>query len=586
MSAVDAADAAARPGLLHRYFPILSWLPHYDRKWIAGDAVAGLSVWSLLVPQSLAYATLAGVPVQYGLYTAFVALIAYPIFGTSRQLVQGPSAAVCAVSAAVITPIVGAAALGTGKAIGYSAALALATGAVYVALGLLRMGWVSTFLSKAVMSGFVLGFSIGIIIDQSHKLLGVPGVDGSYMQELWGTLKEIPDTNLTTLAVGGGSLALLLLMRHFRPRWPRMLIVVALAIIASSALSLADHGVAVTGDVPTGLFSVQAPGVGWSETGALLLGALSIVFVGYSETLAAGRAMARKNGYEIDTNQELIAQGMACGAAGFVGGFATDGSLSKTSVADTAGQRSQMASLINAGFVLLTMLFLAGLFKDLPSATLGAVVIDAMLGLITFTEFKRYQRVNRADWVFFMGAGLGILCFGIIQGIVIGVVLSLLLLIARSSQTSIRELRHSPDTGTYHEAKRHKGLEAIPGVLIARVDGPLFFADADRFRTTLENLARHAGAPKAVVVDADSIHLTDTDGADILSQVAEELDAQGTSLLLAAVHPPVLELWRRGGVIDAIGADAVFETVDDAVRAVDGRTRLTAEARSPDPSAV
>ena len=463
MSAVDAADAAARPGLLHRYFPILGWLPHYDRKWIAGDAVAGLSVWSLLVPQSLAYATLAGVPVQYGLYTAFVALIAYPIFGTSRQLVQGPSAAVCAVSAAVITPIVGAAALGTGKAVGYSAALALATGAVYVALGLLRMGWVSTFLSKAVMSGFVLGFSIGIIIDQSHKLLGVPGVDGSYVQELWGTLKEIPDTNLTTLAVGGGSLALLLLMRHFRPRWPRMLIVVALAIIASSALSLADHGVAVTGDVPTGLFSVQAPGVGWSETGALLLGALSIVFVGYSETLAAGRAMARKHGYEIDTNQELIAQGMACGAAGFVGGFATDGSLSKTSVADTAGQRSQMASLINAGFVLLTMLFLAGLFKDLPSATLGAVVIDAMLGLITFTEFKRYQRVNRADWVFFMGAGLGILCFGIIQGIVIGVVLSLLLLIARSSQTSVRELRHSPDHRDLPRGPASRGPGGHPG---------------------------------------------------------------------------------------------------------------------------
>ena len=586
VSAVDAPDAPGRSGLLYRYLPILGWLPHYDRKWIAKDAVAGLSVWSLLVPQSLAYATIAGVPVQYGLYTAFVALIAYPIFGTSRHLVQGPSAAVCAVSAAVITPIVGASALGSGKAVGYSAALALATGAVYVTLGLLRMGWVSTFLSKAVMSGFVLGFSIGIIIDQSHKLLGVPGVDGSYVQELWGTLKEIPDTNLTTLAVGGCSLALLLLMRHFVPRWPRMLIVVSLAIIASSVLNLADHGVAVTGDVPTGLFSVEAPGVGFSETGALLLGALSIVFVGYSESLAAGRAMARKHGYEIDTNQELIAQGMACGAAGFVGGFATDGSLSKTSVADTAGQRSQMASLINAGFVLLTMLFLASLFKDLPSATLGAVVIDAMLGLVTFVELKRYYRVNRADWVFFMGAGLGILCFGIIQGIVIGVVLSLLLLIARSSGSSVRELRRLPTTGTYHEAQRHEGLEAVPGVLVVRVDGPLFFADADRFRTTLENLARQDATPHAVVIDAESIYLTDTDGADILSQVAEELAAQGTSLVLAAVHPPVLELWQRGGVIDAIGADAVFETVPDAVGALNGRTRASAEARSLDPSAV
>ncbi len=180
---------------LQRHLPILGWLPSYDRRALNGDAVAALSVWALLIPQSLAYASLAGVPVQYGLSTAFVALIAYALFGTSRQLAQGPSAAVCAVSAAAITPIVGAAALGTDKAVGVTAALALATAVVYVLLGLLRMGWVSTFLSKAVMAGFVLGFAIGIIIDQSSKLLGVDASGGSYMQELWGTLKAIPDTS-------------------------------------------------------------------------------------------------------------------------------------------------------------------------------------------------------------------------------------------------------------------------------------------------------------------------------------------------------------------------------------------------------
>ncbi|HEX5859389.1 MAG TPA: sulfate permease [Microbacterium sp.] len=568
--AVSSRDDAAKPGLAHRIFPILGWLPTYQRGWLAGDAVAGLSVWALLVPQCLAYATLAGVPVEYGLYTAFAALLAYPIFGTSRHLVQGPSAAVCAVSAAVITPIIGVEALGTGTAVAYSAALALAAGAIYLVLGLLKMGWVSTFLSKAVMAGFVLGFSIGIIIDQSDKLLGVDGGDGSYMQQLWETLKHLPDTSAATLAVGAVSLGLLLVMRRWLPRWPRMLIVVVLAIIASSALDLAGHGVAVTGDVPTGLFSVGPPDIDWSEAAALLAGGLSIVFVGYSESLAAGRAMARKHGYEIDANQELIAQGMACGAAGFVGGFASDGSLSKTSVADAAGQRSQMASLINAGFILLTMLFLAGLFETLPSATLGAVVIDAMLGLITFVEWRRYRRVNRPDWLFFMGAGLGILFFGIIEGIVIGVALSLLLLIARSSRTSIREIRPESPSGVYHDVSRHEGLEPIPGVLVARVDGPLFFADADRFRTRLNELLSQNGKPHAVVVDADSVHLTDTDGADILTQVAEELRSTDTSLVLAGVHPPVLELWRRAGVIDTLGPGAVFETVPDAVEALGG----------------
>ena len=551
--------------LLRRYVPIVGWLASYDRRLLTGDAVAGLSVWALLVPQSLAYASLAGVPAQYGLYTAFVALVAYAIFGTSRHLAQGPSAAVCAVSAAAITPIIGTSALGSDEAIGWTAALALATGFVYLVLGLLRMGWVSTFLSKAVMAGFVLGFSIGIIIDQSHKLLGVDSVGGSYAQELWGTIKEIPDTSATTLAVGLCSLALLLAMRRLRPRWPRMLLVVVAAIAMSVALDLSSHGVAVTGNVPTGLPSVGLPGVGWGETSALLVGALSIVFVGYSESLASARAMASRHHYEIDTDQELIAQGFACGAAGFVGGFASDGSLSKTSVAEAAGQQTQMASLVNAALVLLTMLLFAGLFEQLPSATLGAVVIDAMVGLVTFADWRRYYRVNRADWVFFMGAGLGILFVGITQGILIGVVLSLLLLIARSSRTSVRELGRDPRTGHFHVLSRHAGLELTPGVRIARVDGPLFFADADAFRTRIHEIAADEGAPGRLIVDAEAVLLTDTDGADILKQVGEELASEGSRLQLAGVHPPVLALWERAGLIDALGEGAVFATVEEAV---------------------
>src|SRR5690242_15500389 len=231
---------------LRRFVPILGWLPGYDRRWLAGDAVAALSVWALLVPQSLAYATLAGMPVQTGLYAAFAGLLLYPIFGTSRQLAQGPSASVAAVSAAVIMPLAGASALGTSQAVGYTAALALTTGLVYLALGLLRMGWVATFLSKAVMSGFVLGFAIGIVIDQSHKLFGVAVPSGtSYAQELWDTVKEIPHANVATVIVGLASLALLLAMRARVPRWPRMLLLVVLAIVVSSALDLADHGVAI-----------------------------------------------------------------------------------------------------------------------------------------------------------------------------------------------------------------------------------------------------------------------------------------------------------------------------------------------------
>ena len=378
--------------MLKKYLPVLGWLRGYDRRWLVADFVAGLSVWALLVPQSLAYATIVGVPVQYGLYTAFAALLLYPLFGTSRHLVVGPSATVGAVSAAVVAPLIGTAALGTDKAATYAAALALATAAVYLALGLLRMGWISTFLSKAVMSGFILGFAVGIVINQVHSLLGVPGVEGSYVQQLWGTVEAIPDTSGTTLAVGAASLAVLLVMRYLLPKLPRALIVVMLSIIAVEAFDLAEHGVAITGDVPTGLFSIGLPGIDWGDAGALLIGALAVVFVGYSETLAAARSLARKYSYELDTNQELVAQGMANGAAGLVGGFVVDGSLSKTSVADDAGQKTELASLINAAFVLATMLVLATLFENLPAATLGAIVIDAMVGLITLEAFQRYYQ--------------------------------------------------------------------------------------------------------------------------------------------------------------------------------------------------
>ncbi len=540
---------ATHAGWLARVFPILQWLPRYERSWLSRDAIASVSVWALLVPQSLAYSSIAGVPVQYGLYTAFAALLGYALFGTSKQMAQGPSAAVAAVVGAIISPLVGAAALGTDDAAKFAAALALATGIVYLALGAARMGWVSNFLSKAVMGGFVLGFSIGIIIEQSYKLLGVPKVDGSYMEQLWGTIKNLPDTSLTTLALGTACLATLLLMRYRFPRLPRALIVVVLSILAVKLFDLTAHGLAVTGPVPDGLFSVGLPDVGWEYADSLLLGALAVIFVGYSESLASARAMATKHDYAIDPNQELIAQGAACAAAGVVGGYATDGSLSKTSVADAAGQRTQMASILNAALVLLTMLFFASLFEDLPAAALGAIVIDAMIGLISFGDMRRYWRVSRADFVFFGSAMAGILFVDIIHGIIIGVVLSLLMLIARASKPPIRRLARNPD-GSYVDIGLHDRHGVDSKVLTLRLDGPLFFADAQRFKESVYDMINRASEPlEAIALDADSISLTDTDGADALIDLATALhDQRSLRLAVARVQPPVWQLWERAGI--------------------------------------
>jgi MFS superfamily sulfate permease-like transporter len=308
--------------------------------------------------------------------------------------------------------------------------------------------------------------------------------------------------------------------------------------------------------------------VGWGELGALIVGAFSVIFVGYSESLASGREMASKHGYRIDADQELIAQGAACGAAGLVGGFVVDGSLSKTSVADAAGQKSQMASLINAVLVLATILVLASVFENLPNATLGAVVIDAMIGLIGFGPMKRYRRVNRPDWVCYIAAGLGILFFGIIQGIVIGVILSLLLLIARASRPGARRLGFDPTSGTYLDPARHEGVQEIPGVLVVRLDGPLFFADAQRFHDDVAGMVASTDGVRAVVIDGDAISQTDTDGADIVITIAQELRASDVSLSFARVDREVRDLWGRAGVMDVIGPERFFPTIRAAVDAV------------------
>lgn len=565
-SAPSAAPTAGEPSGLARHIPLLHWLPRYERSRLGRDTVAALSVWALLVPSALAYASLAGVPVQFGLYTAFAALVGYAIFGTGRQVVQGPSATVASISAAVITPIVGAAALGTEEAVGYAAALAIVAAAIFLVLGVARMGWIANFLSSAVMAGFIMGFAVGIIIDQSYKLLGVEAPEeGTYIQKLVETVQAIPETSLVTLAVGASCLAVLLLLRYLLPKWPRALIVAAAAIIAVTVLDLADHGVAVTGPIPTGLPSLQLPAIGWSDAGSLLVGAVAVVFVGYSESLASGRAMARKHNFRLDANQELVAQAAACGFAGVLGGFVTDGSLSKTSVADTAGQRTQMASLINALLVLLTMLFLAALFENLPKAALGAIVIDAMIGLISLKEARRYWRVDRREIAFYLVAMLGLLFIGIIVGIMLGLLLSTVALVWRASRPPLRRLGLDSASELYLDADRHEGLVVNPNVLVARLDGPLFFANATRVSDGLLRMVEDSQPPPAVVVvDVEAVSQTDYDGADALIDLHKTLNARGIVLALARIESDVLALWERAGVVAAIGPQHIFKTAREA----------------------
>ena len=545
---------------LKQYLPILSWLPHYKAEWLRFDIIAALSVWALLVPQGIAYASIAGVPAQYGLYAALGALLGYALFGTAGQAITGPSAAIAAVSASVIALW---ATSGSTEWIAYTATLAITAGLVYLLLGWFKMGWVSHFLSGAVLGGFVFGFGVGLIVDQTPKILGVPKASGSYFQVLIGVIKSLPETTIPTLIVGVSSILLLLLMRRFLPKLPRTIIVVILGIVVSSLLGLADYGVSTVGPIPTGLPSIVLPSMPPVSLSTLILGSLAIIFIGFSESLAAAKEVASKYDYEIDASQEMVAQGMANTASGLLGGFSVEGSLSKTTVADLAGQKTQLASLLTAGLILLTILFLAGFFTTLPQAVLGAVVIDAGISLVKIKELQHY-RLNRRDFAAFLATALVVFFIGVLAGVVAGVSMSLLLLIVSASRSPVRQMAFDKENDVYVYADREPEAEFVPGVVVVGIHGPLFFADAENFRKSVMDLVEK-NRPHSVVIDLGAVNMMDMDGDKILAKLSRELRKKKVQVLLVRVGRHNLELLQKTGTLEEIGSHNIYDTARAAV---------------------
>jgi sulfate permease, SulP family len=550
------------------YLPILEWLPRYQPGWLRFDLVAALSVWALLVPQGIAYASIAGVPAQYGLYAALGSAIGYGLFATAGQVVTGPSAAIAAVSGSAVALW---AAAGSAEWVSLTATLAVSAGVVYVLLGAIRMGWLANFLSGAVLAGFTFGFGIGLIVDQLPKILGTPKAEGSYFQVLLGAIRTLPDADIPTLVVGLSGVALLLVMRRTVPALPRTIIVVALGIVASSALGLDARGVEVVGPIPTGLPSVVWPSLADVGLIELLLASLAVIFIGFSESLAAAKAQGAKHGYEIDPDQEMVAQGVANAASGLLGGFAVEGSLSKTAVSDQAGQRTQLASLITGLLILLTVVFLAGLFESLPQAILGAVVIDAGISLVKVEDLRHY-RLNRRDIEAFTATALAVFFVGVLAGVVAGVVVSLLLLIAAASRSPTRLMAFDRRENVYVHAEHHPEAELTPGIVVAGIHGPLFFADAEDFRRSVIDLVR-ASQPHTVVIDLSAVMLMDLDGDRMLAKLGEDLARKDVVILLVNPGSDNLELMRRTGTLSALGTENVFRTVRAAVSAAQGSGR-------------
>ena len=550
----------------------------YKRQWLRGDILAGLTVWAVLVPEALAYASIAGVSPVVGLYAAPGALIFYAAFGSSRQLVTGPMAASAALSAAAVG---GLAAGGSDAFVKLTITLALTVGVIAIVAGLLRLGVLANFISAPVMKGFIIGLALTIIVGQVPKLFGVPKGEGDFFRQLWDFVKSLDQTSGLTLVVGVTSLALVLGLKRWLPVVPGSLVTVLLGIAAVSVFGLDQHGVAIIGQIQSGLPSFGLPNVAAHSYLDLAPAAIGVMLVGFAEALGAGKTYAEKEHYEIDPNRELIGLGAANIGAGLSSGMVVNGSLSKTAVNASAGARSQLSGLVVAALTVVTLLFLTGLFENLPEATLAAVVIAALIDLVDIPSIVRLYRIHtaglgriygfaaRPDFISALAALFGVLIFDTLPGLFIGIGVSIALLLYRASMPNIAVLGKAPGTdGDFDDVKRNPHNEPVPGVAVLRVESGLFFANADAIRK--EVMAHAVDGTKAIVLDGETVPFIDVTAAQMLEAVAEDLGRDGIQLLLARDVGQVRDVLRRQEADHPIEI-RTYPTVEDAVTAAVGQ---------------
>jgi sulfate permease, SulP family len=566
MAGVDPRSwAAPRPSGVRRYVPILAWLPDYDRRNLRFDAIAGATIWGLLVPEMIAYAGLAGLPPQAGLYTLLVTLAAYAVFGTSRHVVAaGTSAAAVLLASTVIV-------LHPAGSAGYAtdaAALVLFCGGLFLLAGFLRLGFVAQFLSRPVIEGFVFGLAIFVTVKQLPKLFGIEPSGGNTIRQFLHVIGHLGDTHAATLAVGAPALALLFAGERWFPKIPGGLIVLVLGIAVSSAFDLSSHGVDVVGKLPSGLPSVAIPRPPRSDIVPLLAGAAGMLLVIFSESLGAAQNFATKYGYEIDANQELIALGMANAASGLVGGIGAGGSLSQSAVNEGAGARSEVSPLVATVLALVTVLVLTPLFKDLPEAVLAALIIHAVSHLWKVEEFRRYRRERPLEFWIGIGTGVGVITVDVLPGLVFGVVAMVLFVVYHASRPHVSVLGRVPGVvDAYGDVERHPDYERVPGLLVLRLEAPIFYANASLVCDRVKRLVGESEPlPRAVVLDFGPNSNLDITSSENLGELVQALRSSDVDFALAEVHQPAIASIRRSGVLETLGEDHLFHTIDEAVR--------------------
>ncbi|MBK6968314.1 MAG: sulfate permease [Candidatus Microthrix sp.] len=551
-----------------RLLPIFEWLPRYQRSDLRYDVIAGVTVSALVVPKALGYAGIALIPIQNGLYAAAAGALIYAIFGTSRQISTGPSSAIAAVAASAVVTT----GLPADEAPQLVAAVTLMAGVLFLALSVLKMGWISRFLSKAVITGFLFGAAIEVVVGELPKTTGTEASGENSWREFASWWNSLDSFHGTTLLVGAVALGAILAMRFIWPRVPGALVLVVGGLVAAQVFNLADRGVATVGEVPRGVPAPAFPGLSvFTENfPTITVAAIALLLIGFSQTAGDARMFASRHKYRIDVDQESLAQGMSNVGSGLFQGMPVSTSLSASSLSDSTGARTQMSSVVTGAMVILTLLVFAPLFSDLPKPVLAAIIIDAVVfGMMDVAEMRRLWRVARVDFWIAIGAILGVLTSGVLAGVIIGIVLSLGWLVYVNARPPTPELGRRPGTTTFRPLEQYPDDETYPGVLVLGFDGGLYFATTEVLTDRLRDKVVDADPPiEDVILDFEAVNFIDSQGVGELDRLAGVDGDLGITVHFARMKDDVRAVLAADGVVDRLGPDHFHVTVDGAMKAV------------------
>jgi sulfate permease, SulP family len=543
------------------HLPIADWLFHYQKEWLRPDLLAGLTTAAVVIPKAMAYATIAGLPVQVGLYTALVPMVIYAVMGTSRPLSVSTTTTIAVLTATELGLVVPSG--DPSSLLKASAMLTLMVGGILVLAGVLRLGFIANFISEPVLVGFKAGIGVVIVLDQVPKILGIHFPRGSFFHNVLALARGTPEASLTTLAVGIIIIILLIAIEHFFPRAPAPLIAVAAAILGARVLGLQGHGVELVGRIPQGLPSITLPE--FSLVGELWPGALGIALMSFTETIAAGRAFAKAQEPTPRANRELLATGVANAGGAFLGSMPAGGGTTQTAVNRLVGARTQLAEMITALVALATIVLLAPLLALLPQATLAAVVIVYSIGLIKPAEFRAIREIRRTEFTWALAAFAGVILLGTLKGILVAIVLSLVALASQVAGSPVYVLGRKPGTNVFRRrSEEHPEDETYPGLLLLKLEGRVFFANAEQIGQKIRMLMDEA-QPKVVALDFSAVPDLEYTALKALSEGERRAHDQGVSLWLVGLNPGVLQMVQRSPLGKALGREKMQFSLELAV---------------------